>query len=249
VSIRTGRTTAERRLEAKYQAPELTQHVSTWKEAKAWLTDRIGLRYYDEVKGLGHLSEEQRVELVNTLIDLDEKPTHLMGRIKNIRVKPDKGSSYHTGTWELNLDPNDGLSSEGTIDFIDRQLEYLEGQNTDYVRDLKEWKRQLEEGESQKAHTMYWFGEDRRIEGIMRHEAGHAFHEQYGNGNIYGDPGIDDLLIQSPDWKKDFSITSRGLDNWMECVAENFVAWSIGRTDLMNPKMVKSFDTLIRTKG
>jgi len=233
-------------------APPLRQHVSTWEDAKRWLTEKRGFRYYNDIKGLGHLTAEEQIEFVNTLIDLE--PTHVLHRLKKINIIPDAGSSYHQGTWEMILDPNDGsgINTERTISFIDRQLELLTETSyaqMSYVKDLKEWKRQLMEGEAEKAHTIYWFGEERRIEAVVRHEAGHAFHEQYMNGNIYGDPGVDSLIQLSKDWRKDFGITSRGIDNWTECVAENYVAWTIGRTDLMSPKMVSVFERLIRTKG
>lgn len=90
--------------------------------------------------------------------------------------------------------------------------------------------------ESEWMHTMYRFGN--RAEGAVRHEFGHIFHDR--NRKVFADL-LSETIKAKGNWKVEWGVTSRGVDNWGECIAENFVLFSIGAVRDMAPRMLATF--------
>jgi hypothetical protein len=85
-------------------------------------------------------------------------------------------------------------------------------------------------------HTIYRF--DNWADGTTRHEFGHTWH-------MWNEKRINQLRAESKNWRFEFGVTGRSTDNWHECVAENFVLFSIGEVKGMEPKMLATFLEII----
>ena len=248
MSVRTGATATQRRLQSKYHVPDLKRGFTSMGKAREWIESK-GIE-----AGYGWKSREIR-EVGDTLKDIEGKIGLLP--IKRIQHNSIYNSSFSVPGSQININPKDNTdwAVESTLNVIDRELHNLSTDiETPYKHRLLEQKELLKSGAYHEGHTLYWFGNERNIEAIVRHEMGHAFHERYSDlsatdaqGHVVG---IDDLRRAAVgtgtdrSWRDDYGITARGRDNWSECVAENFVAWSVGRTDLMNSKMTKMFDLI-----
>ena len=92
-------------------------------------------------------------------------------------------------------------------------------------------------------HTMNNF--DDALEATIRHEMGHVFHNQNRDRFM---PQImwDAQGVGWEEWKDAYGVTSRARDNWEECVAENFVLFSIGKTEQIHPAMISVFKELTK---
>jgi len=241
-------------LQAKYQVPELERSFTSDDQVREWLRSEGVEASWGGFEG----DEFQRVG--DTLKDIEQKVGGLLP-IKYVNGNKWGHSSFARDAQQINIDGKDNADwvRNKTLDVIDNELFRLgPGPETGYKRRLKEQKELLLSGAYHEGHTAYWFGNDRHIEAVVRHEMGHAFHNRYSDlsatdtrGYVVG---IDDLRREAVreggdrEWRDDYGITARGRDTWAECVAENFVAWSVGRTDLMNPKMVNMFDLIAEQK-
>jgi len=202
------------------------------------------------ITGLGLLSDEQVLQVAETVRDLLEKTPHPHDKVKELTIKDPMYCMFDTYKREIVMNPeyNENWMSKRTREEIEDELEFVTPDSS-YQHELLSMRNALDSGDYRKLHTLYWFGEGRNLEGIIRHEWGHAFHEVYGRGSrLYGGPkGVDTLYGEG--WEEKYGITSRARGNWLECVAENFVAWSTGNTAQMNPEMVKVFNDLARGEG
>ncbi len=85
----------------------------------------------------------------------------------------------------------------------------------------------------QDEHSAFYF--DDAIDSMIRHEMGHLLPDQ-----IQAD--ILKLFSQGiayDMWKQKFRVTVRSVDNIFECMAENFVFFSKGMTDMINRERLK----------
>jgi hypothetical protein len=96
------------------------------------------------------------------------------------------------------------------------------------------------------------------MEGQIRHEFGHAFHDNLkskidsyfhrSNKLNWGDSDYSDLYT---DLTKKYAVTTRGAESWEECVAENFTFYSAGKNARAHahPDMVKMFEAVTKGSG
>jgi len=112
-----------------------------------------------------------------------------------------------------------------------------------------------------KEHTYYMF--DDKFEAVARHEFGHAIMDFYERetrkrlSSLVPSGAVSDTRLRgapktnryywtpiSGKFVEEYGVTARARDDWGECVAENYVLYSIGRHDMMHRDMVAMFDTL-----
>jgi len=228
--------------------PELERTFTSAGKAIEWM-DSEGVYM---VRGA---TSKQIREIGDTLKDIKEKVGGLP--IREIGIDKNWNSEYNPGSNSITINPNDnqGGVKEITLNVIRKELGKVSSLiETSYHKRLREQRELLQSGAYREAHTLYWFEEGRHIEAIVRHEMGHAVHRRYNENSVRSASGImtgfDNLRREAVrkgtdrEWRDDYGITARGRDSWNECVAENFVAWSVGRTDLMNSKMVEMFDLI-----
>ena len=203
-------------------------------QARAWLKKTYSGDH--SIKNLERLTDEEALQVGNAVADvLDKANTPYM--VNNLEFNRDGVCMIDSNTRTVTIDPSGAgrETPQEALDYVNRELERYTG-NLPYVVSLRKTKAVLERGEAGRVHSIYWFPQT-QLEGIIRHEYGHGFHD-FNKGKF------DELRRDSPNWEEEYGVTIRAQDNWSECVAENFTAWSIGQTGRMNPKMVKLFDSL-----
>lgn len=226
-------------------APKLKRYFDTYREAADYLEleafrPDTGRRFWNS----GTLSEEELIEVANTVKDIVEK-TGKTGLVKTLTIQPGARTGYSINRNEVVINPDD-CNPDVSERKIRQYIDVMKGSEdlTPLQREqIMELEAEYNSGEYKQAHTMYWFGGGGGLEAAIRHEYGHAFHMAYRRVSNRGGPGLDQVL-NDPDWREYFAVTSRGEDNWYECIAENFVAWSVGMTDIMEPGVVFAFDRL-----
>ena len=87
-------------------------------------------------------------------------------------------------------------------------------------------------------HSLFAF--DNAVEASVRHELGHAWHWQNASevAAAFGNEAI--TRARPP---KELCPTLRSRDNWMECFAENFTLYSIGKTEHLHPSMANFLES------
>lgn len=213
---------------------------SSLAEAKEWAKEwGINLDELDDVP------EDFSSQVTAALRDVQDKvPVPLAA---SIYVSSSYTEQYDESSRTITLTTRPPRSHQNTVDYLENELSML-SENSPRRLTVQKQLDVLRDGSLSTYHSQYHFPQSRHVESVIRHEAGHGFHQLYRGGNIYGDPGIDTLQKKYPNWRETFGITLRGMDTWGECVAENFVFWSMGKTQYMHPEMVSTFDTLVRIK-
>jgi hypothetical protein len=129
------------------------------------------------------------------------------------------------------------------------------------ARVLQAWKdaARLREGDLREGdlfpHSIYWFGGE-KVRGALMHESGHWVHDQMLHADratfryqleslrqMYDRRSI--VMSQQAQFDREkagMALTERGLDNFQEAMAENWTAYTLGRTHMMDPSWVVLFD-------
>lgn len=228
--------------------PPLPKTFKNASAARYWLdTEAFPKKEGKAVTGLGLLSDEQAVKVAETVRDLMQQvPTPYL--VNRLTIKEGVGSRYDPSGREIIVDVSETLGKglDAVRSGIEAELGSGDYLSLEYRQHLKAMSDALDSGDYKKLHTMYWFGEARNLESIVRHEWGHAVHEVFKSRRDYGrgPAGIDTLYEYGTPWEDKYGITARARDNWLECVAENFVAWSTGNAGMMDPAMAKRFDDI-----
>jgi hypothetical protein len=196
---------------------------------------------FEGVKIHGRGTDEVEIQAISTLRELFVKAP---GKPIRAMEFDSGGYGYMTKDKEIYVSRNPLSSPEAQKAGLEKYLSQLSEKSRNYKL-LKGHLDVLESGDLSEFHSAYSFPESRRVEAAVRHEYGHAFHEQhiYGNGEV---PGLGNKYGGLRGWQKDFGVTGRAMDNWGECVAENFALWSVDQP--INPKLQTQFDSLAGKK-
>jgi hypothetical protein len=215
------------------------QPFQSWKEAKLW-----AVKYGIDIQALDSYPRNAAMDVISTLRDVQGKvPVKLVDKIS----VHDGPNQYYENSREIELYRTPRPSDSKRIVELEAEMRKLESKGYHAMAmDVKE-RIDIVKGNAKhpKAdwHSIYHFNPSRQMEALIRHELGHAFHQRFRQ-NITG-TGIDSLKAKYPNWKNLFAVTGRAGDDWGECVAENFVFWSMGKTSLLHPEIVATFDSLV----